>query len=527
MTEKSTEPASPTIKSTKQDDQLSPEEVDRLQCEANEDSTGSEDLRLFLKELHEKVREDHQQQQQQQQQQQSQTYNPVPPSTGNLPPGYIAGPGELSIDATSHYSSQCNNLRETEAGLVQHRGNHVVQYQTTAPGTVIDQNYHTSVPEISAQDVVPDGGWGWIVVLGSFCCMVLVDGVCFTYGLLLNPVCPYSSLRAFSPGWKSNETGPIKYPRSDRITHPVTGSCIPISELGEDFQIQQRAILLTPGALIVGLYLFLGPIVSALSNQFDFRPVAMIGAIISTIALFSSAFVTSIEQFILTFGLLGGIGLSFIYLPAIATVGHWFQQKRPLAVGLALCGSGMGCLIGGQAIPRLIVLFTWRGTLIILSAVCFQCLTLILLFRPWDIHFQITQAQKAKRLAREAARRTAALRRAEAERLLLEARRRKYLASVEAAATAQAIGMKKHSLVNPVLLNNNNKAGFHQTTEYRLDPSAGGGGMINSRRNSNQTGRMHLQINQTRNGRQHKHFLFIKIIEHHLVLAWLILDRML
>ncbi|VDP78900.1 unnamed protein product [Schistosoma curassoni] len=68
------------------------------------------------------------------------------------------------------------------------------------------------------------------------------------------------------------------------------------------------------------------------------------------------------------------IGLSFIYLPAIATVGHWFQQKRPLAVGLALCGSGMGCLVGGQAIPRLVLLFTWRGTLILLAAVCFQCL---------------------------------------------------------------------------------------------------------------------------------------------------------
>ncbi|VDQ00417.1 unnamed protein product [Trichobilharzia regenti] len=42
-----------------------------------------------------------------------------------------------------------------------------------------------------------------------------------------------------------------------------------------------------------------------MSNQFDFRPVAMVGAIISTIALFSSAFVVNIEQFILTFGILG------------------------------------------------------------------------------------------------------------------------------------------------------------------------------------------------------------------------------
>ncbi|KAH8856948.1 Monocarboxylate transporter 12-B [Schistosoma japonicum] len=477
-----------------QNDQPTTEDVDQLQREASEDSTGSEDLRLFLKELHEKVREDHHQQQQQIQQ--SQAHAVIPPS-GHLQPTYMINPGELSIGASStavpsYYSSQGN-----------FKANQVIQYQTTGQGTTTDQYYHTSIGELNAQEVVSDGGWGWFVVLGSFCCMVLVDGICFTYGLLLNPICPYSHLRVLSYEWKSNETGPINYPRNDRTIQPLIGSCIPISELGEDFQTQQRSILLIPGGLIVGLYLFLGPLVSALSNQFDFRPVAMIGAIITTIALLSSAFVTSIELFILTFGLLGGIGLSFIYLPAIATVGHWFQQKRPLAVGLALCGSGMGCLVGGQAVPRLLVLFTWRGTLIIMAAVCFQCLTLILLFRPWDVHFQITQVQKVKRLAREAARRAAALRRAEAERVLLEARRRKYLAALEAAATAHSVGMKKHSNTTPVVMNNNTSG-----KTGRSDSSDSGvSGVSGSRRNTAQYNRIH-NINQINNGRQNKHFIF-------------------
>lgn len=69
-----------------------------------------------------------------------------------------------------------------------------------------------------------------------------------------------------------------------------------------------------------------------------------------------------------------GVGFSLIYLPAIATVGHWFQQRRPLAVGLALCGSGVGCLLGAQAIPRLVDWLTWRGATIILAAFSFQCL---------------------------------------------------------------------------------------------------------------------------------------------------------
>lgn len=32
----------------------------------------------------------------------------------------------------------------------------------------------------------PDGGYGWLIVLGSFICMVLVDGVCFSYGIFLS-----------------------------------------------------------------------------------------------------------------------------------------------------------------------------------------------------------------------------------------------------------------------------------------------------------------------------------------------------
>lgn len=31
----------------------------------------------------------------------------------------------------------------------------------------------------------PDGGWGWMVVLGSFMCNVIVDGIIFSYGLFL------------------------------------------------------------------------------------------------------------------------------------------------------------------------------------------------------------------------------------------------------------------------------------------------------------------------------------------------------
>ena len=30
----------------------------------------------------------------------------------------------------------------------------------------------------------PDGGWGWMVVLASLMCNIIVDGVCFSFGVM-------------------------------------------------------------------------------------------------------------------------------------------------------------------------------------------------------------------------------------------------------------------------------------------------------------------------------------------------------
>lgn len=37
----------------------------------------------------------------------------------------------------------------------------------------------------------PDGGWGWVVTFSSFMISFLVDGVCFTFGLLFTEFLEY------------------------------------------------------------------------------------------------------------------------------------------------------------------------------------------------------------------------------------------------------------------------------------------------------------------------------------------------
>ncbi len=39
------------------------------------------------------------------------------------------------------------------------------------------------VEKIREEPIAPDGGWGWVVLLASFLSSVIVDGVCFTFGI--------------------------------------------------------------------------------------------------------------------------------------------------------------------------------------------------------------------------------------------------------------------------------------------------------------------------------------------------------
>lgn len=85
----------------------------------------------------------------------------------------------------------------------------------------------------------------------------------------------------------------------------------------------------------------IGPIVSALANKYGCRVVCIAGSLISATAFVLSTFSTSVNMLMLTYGILGGFGFGLIYLPAVVAVGYYFETKRSLATGIAVCGSGV------------------------------------------------------------------------------------------------------------------------------------------------------------------------------------------
>ena len=37
----------------------------------------------------------------------------------------------------------------------------------------------------------PDGGWGWVICFASFMCNLVLDGIAYTFGVLLEPLVEY------------------------------------------------------------------------------------------------------------------------------------------------------------------------------------------------------------------------------------------------------------------------------------------------------------------------------------------------
>ena len=55
-----------------------------------------------------------------------------------------------------------------------------------------------------------------------------------------------------------------------------------------------------------------------------------------------------------------GFGFGLIYLPSIVSVGYYFEKKRALATGIAVCGSGVGTFIFSPVNDMLITEYTWK-----------------------------------------------------------------------------------------------------------------------------------------------------------------------
>uniref|UniRef100_A0A1I8A2B8 MFS domain-containing protein n=1 Tax=Steinernema glaseri TaxID=37863 RepID=A0A1I8A2B8_9BILA len=144
-------------------------------------------------------------------------------------------------------------------------------------------------------------------------------------------------------------------------------------------------------SLLSGCYLLAGPLASALANHFGCNVVACAGSVIAAAGFLLSVLVPALPVLYLTFGVIGGIGFGLIFLPAIVIVSQYFDEKRALATGLAVCGSGIGTTFFAWLNPLVLHLANneWRTFLVVIALITLLCFFCGLVFKT----LQPTQTQ--------------------------------------------------------------------------------------------------------------------------------------
>merc|ERR1719350_895586 len=175
----------------------------------------------------------------------------------------------------------------------------------------------------------PDGGWGWVIVAASFLCNMVLDGIGYSFGILLDPL-----MRHYGEG---------------------------------------KGMIAMVGSILAGAIMLVGPISSTLVNKFGPRKTCIAGAIVSAVSIFISTFSPNVYCLMISYGVLGGLGLGLMYVPAVTAVGYWFEKKRSLVTGISTCGSGFGTIVFAPVITFLLANTDWQWTNRIVACFCLLC----------------------------------------------------------------------------------------------------------------------------------------------------------
>jgi len=186
--------------------------------------------------------------------------------------------------------------------------------------------------------VPPDGGWGWVVVMAGFLCNMVLDGIGYSFGILLNPL----------------------------MEHYGVG----------------KGLMSLVGSILTGVILLTGPLASLLVNKLGARMTCIIGAIVSALAIFISTFSVNVYMLMVFYGVLGGMGLGFMYVPAVTAVGYWFEKRRSLVTGISTCGSGFGTIVFAPVVTNLEKALGWQWCNRIVASFCLACTVLGATMKP-------------------------------------------------------------------------------------------------------------------------------------------------
>lgn len=200
--------------------------------------------------------------------------------------------------------------------------------------------------------VPPDGGWGWLVLIGATLVNILIPGTIKSFGVLF-----VEFMEAFQAS-------------------PATAAWIP--------------------ALCYFLYSSLGPVSSILSVKYSYRTVTILGGASAAIGMIASFWASSVSYLYVSYGVLVGVGAGLSFPPTVYIVTSYFVRLRGLANGLCISGSALGSIILPPVLRWLLELYGYRGAVLIMGGITLNVFVAAIFYEPVEQH--MIKVPKAKKL---------------------------------------------------------------------------------------------------------------------------------
>lgn len=156
-----------------------------------------------------------------------------------------------------------------------------------------------------------------------------------------------------------------------------SASGVLILPLGNEFQ-WSRATVSSVVSLNILLYGLVGPFAAALYLRLGLRRTMALGLVLIGVGYALSTLATRYWQFVLTWGVLVGLGsgLTATVLGA-AVVNRWFTARRGLVVGLLTASTATGQLLFLPPMAAVAAAHGWRGVPWIVASACALVLPLV------------------------------------------------------------------------------------------------------------------------------------------------------
>ncbi|XP_056642267.1 monocarboxylate transporter 9-like isoform X1 [Diorhabda sublineata] len=170
----------------------------------------------------------------------------------------------------------------------------------------------------------PDGGWGWIVVIGVSIVNLCTRSIEQSFGLLFGDLL-------------------------GELEIETTGAAVIVSALD---------------ALVNFSGLLVGPLIRA----FSYRKISLFGTILCSLGLILTFPAKNMTHVLCTYSIINGLGVGLAASSTFVALSNYFVKRRGQAVGFSLAGTAVGMMLMPQAVQYLLERYSFRGAILILGA---------------------------------------------------------------------------------------------------------------------------------------------------------------